>query len=217
MIAPQNPVRRKKPDPAWHKGFMAMLPKMRRLAFMVFRHLDKEAQEEAVAETIAHALVAYVGLFEQDKVDVAYPTVLARYGARRVKIGRRVATKASVRDVSSAYCQLSKSISVDRLDRHDADEGWREILIEDRHAGPAETTAARIDMADWFDRMSLRDRQIAEALAIGNGTGEVAKQFQVQPSRISQKRREYLQSWKTFQGEQDPLHSSRCPFENRPS
>lgn len=77
MIASAKPVRRKSSPPAWHDGFMAMLPTIRQHACRTFRHLDEEAQEDAVAETIAHALVAYVRLFEQGKVDVAYPTVLA--------------------------------------------------------------------------------------------------------------------------------------------
>jgi hypothetical protein len=33
--------------------------------------LREEAREEAIAETIANALVAYVRLFEQGKVDLA--------------------------------------------------------------------------------------------------------------------------------------------------
>ena len=123
---------------------------------MTFRHLDEEAKEEAIAETIAHALVAYVRLFEQGKVDLAYPTVLALYGARRVKSGRKVGTKLNVRDVSSEYCQFSKGISIKRLDKYDLEEGWREILIEDRHAGPAETAASRIDVAGWFRRLPPR-------------------------------------------------------------
>ena len=38
-------------------------------------------------------------------------------------------------------------------------------------------------------------------LAVGNTTTEVAKLAGVTPGRISQKRREYLDSYRTFQGE----------------
>ena len=209
MIALQEPVCRKKSSPAWHEGFMAMLPVIRQHACVSFRHLDKEAREEAIAETIAHALVAYVRLFEQGKVDLAYPTVLALYGVKRVKVGRKVGMKLNVRDVASEYCQLSKGISIKRLDRYGHEEGWREILVEDRKVGPAEMAASRIDMADWFRRLPSRDRQIVGALAVGNSPGEVARQFRVHPSRISQKRREYLRSWRRFQGEEIPARSSR--------
>jgi len=184
---------------------------------VTFRHLDKEAREEAAAETIAHALVAYVGLFDQGKVDIAYPTVLALYGARRVKIGRKVVTKLNCRDVSSEYAQLAKRITVERLDRYDREKGWCEILVEDRHAGPAETAASRIDVADWFRRLPPQDRQIAGALAVGNSPGEVARQFRMHPSRISRKRREYLRSWSRFQGEEIPTRRLRRQSKNQPS
>ena len=217
MIAPQEPVCCKKSFPVWHEGFIAMLPVIQQHACVAFRHLDKEAEEEAIAETIAHALVAYVRLFEQGKVDIAYPTVLALYGAKRVKVGRKVGMKLNVRDVASEYCQLSKGISIKRLDRYGHDEGWREILVEDRNAGPAEMAASRIDVADWFRSLPPQDRQIASALAVGNSPGEVARQFRVHPSLISHKRWDYLRSWKRFQGEEVPVRPLRCQSNSLPS
>ena len=217
MIALQDPVCRKKCPPVWHEGFMAMLPIIQRRASLTFRHLDKESKEEAVAETIAHALVAYVRLFEQGKVDIAYPTVLALYAARRVKIGRKVGMKLNVYDVASEYCQISRGISIKRLDRYDHEEGWREILVEDPHAGPAETAASRVDLTDWFHRLPPRDRKIAGALAVGNSPGEVARQLRMHPSQISRKRRAYLRSWSRFQGEEIPTLPLRRRSKNQPS
>ena len=92
MIAPRRPVRRKKSTPGWHKGFLAMMPRIRQSAYAAFRHLDEEAQEEAIAETIANALVAYVRLYEQRKLDVAYPTVLARYAIAQIRIAAEIET-----------------------------------------------------------------------------------------------------------------------------
>jgi hypothetical protein len=37
---------------------------------------------------------------------------------------------------------------------------------------------------------------------LGYSTKEVAKQFQVSAPRVSQKRREFLDSWQEFQGEE---------------
>jgi len=41
---------------------------------------------------------------------------------------------------------------------------------------------------------------LAEALAAGNRIEEVAEEFEVSPSRISQKRREFHDSWRAFHG-----------------
>ncbi len=201
MIALRKSVRRKKRQPRWHDGFVAMLPTIQRHARIAFRHLDKEAREEAVAEVVAHAVVAYVALVQRGAVNLAYPTVLAAHGIKRVKIGRRAATKMNCKDVSSEYGQLKKGITMERLDRFDREQGWQEILLEDRRSGPAETAASRIDVAEWFRRLRPRDRRIAKALAVGHSTSQVARRFHVTPSCISQKRRAYLESWMEFQDE----------------
>ena len=71
MIAPVKPIRERKSTTAWHDGFLEMLPSIRRHAYIAFRHLDDEAREDAVAEVVANALVAYVRLFEQGRSALA--------------------------------------------------------------------------------------------------------------------------------------------------
>ncbi len=58
--------------PAWHDGFLTMLPTIRRHATIAFRELDDEASEEAVQEVICNAMRAYVRLAELGKTNVAY-------------------------------------------------------------------------------------------------------------------------------------------------
>ena len=188
--------------PAWHAGFLALLPAIVRQASRAFRHLRPEARQDAIEEVIANSMVAYARLVEMGKADIAYPSPLARYGIRQTKDGRKVGMRLNVRDLSSMHCQKHKGVTLERLDRFDRDEGrWLEVLVEDRRAGPAETAAARIDLSDWLRLLPSRDRKIAGALAVGGTTGEVAKRFRLSPARISQKRREYRESWNTFQGE----------------
>jgi transposase-like protein len=61
----------------------------------------------------------------------------------------------------------------------------------------------RVDFADWLASLSRRDRRIAESLAIGNRTSDVAKRFDVSSGRISQLRRELAESWTEFTGESE--------------
>jgi hypothetical protein len=66
----------------------------------------------------------------------------------------------------SRHAQIVKGITFERLDQFDAAEGeWREALVEDRKAGPAETAAARIDVAAWFRSLARKKRRIAQTLA----------------------------------------------------
>ena len=202
MIARLKKRPRQTPVPAWHAAFLEMLPAIQRQAKIAFRHLDPENREEAVQEVVVYATTAFKGLWDKGKPELAYPSVLALYGIKRVKIGRMTATPMNCKDVSSTYCQLHKGLTVERLDKYDAEEGcWIEVLVEDRNAGPAETAAARIDFAAWLRLLSRRYRKIATALAQGEKTKAVARMFRVSQGRISQMRREFKESWEEFHGE----------------
>ena len=203
MIAIAKPSSPKGSVPRWHKKFLAMLPLIRRHAQVSFRQLDVEARSEAVQEVICNALAAYRRLVELKKTDVAFPSSLARYGVAQVRAGRRVGGSLNVRDITSKHCQLQKQIQVDRLDRYDEEEMcWQEILVEDRHAGPAETASSRIDFGDWLGTLPARQRRIAGVLATGETTLATARRFHVSPARVSQLRQELKRAWELFVGEQ---------------
>ena len=207
MIAP---LRRTKPTPRWHAAFLAMLPAIATHAQISFRHLDPDAREDAVAECIANALVAFVRLVQLKKTDIAYPTVLARYAVAQVRDGRKVGGHLNIKDVLSEYCQQRKGIVVERLDHFDEEENqWKEAVVQDTRTAPvSEIVAFRCDFADWLSILLRRDRQIAKFLSVGNRTSEAAKKFWVSAGRISQVRRELQDSWRKFQGEQSPKSGS---------
>jgi len=61
--------------------------------------------------------------------------------------------------------------------------------------------AFRVDFPAWLARLSRRDLRIAERLAAGRSTSEVARQVGLSAARISQKRHELHASWQAFQGD----------------
>lgn len=203
MIAFARPYPRQpaaKSKPAWHAGFMALLPDIYRHIRFAFRRLESERRDEATQEALANALVAYVGLHELGKTDVAYATpLLANYAVRQVCSGRQVACPLNMYDALSPYAQRKLGITVSRLHRPDADEGtWKEILVEDPSCTPAELAASRIDFDAWLKKLPRRKRRIASTLAVGETTKETAKRLKLTPGRISQLRRELAASWDEF-------------------
>jgi hypothetical protein len=104
--------------------------------------------------------------------------------------------------VSSKYAQVRKQIVLERLDHYDRDEdAWIEAVVEDHHTPVADQAAFRLDFPQWLATFNRRDRRIVELLAAGHNTGDVARRFGLSPGRISQKRREYAESWRRFHGE----------------
>ena len=135
---------------------------------------------------------------------MACPSALTRFAVKQYRAGRRLGCQLNVKDVSSEHCQLQKQITLEHLDRKDRETNeWEEILLEDRRAGPAQTAAARIDVHEWFQRMRPRDRRIAQALAVGERTQDVAKRFRLSQGRVSQKRLEFRHNWEEFQDDKD--------------
>ena len=199
----QSDFRRNGQSPnGWHKPFLDMLPQIDSHLRFTFRRMNPDARAEAVQEGLVNALVAYRRLYEKGKADLAYPLVLARFAARQIRDGRRVAERLNIRDVLSTHAGQKKGIKVERLDRFDEEENaWKEILIEDRHATPAEIAACRIDVTAWLSSLPSRHRRIATTLAMGESTGRVAKMFRLSSARISQIRRELYDAWQRFQGE----------------
>ena len=182
--------------------FLAMLPTIQEQARYAFRSEPPERRRDLIAEVVANCWVAFVRLVERGLIEIVYPTPLAAFAIKQVRDGRRVGARLNCRDVSSCYAQRAKRFTVERLDCFDEeDEAWHEVVVEDRHAGPAATAAARIDIADWFDRLPTKKRRIAATLATGETTKRTARRFNVSPGRISQMRRELHESWQSLQGE----------------
>ncbi len=202
MIAPAQPVPRRRVTPRWHRPFLDMLPTIRSYAQNAFGYLDAESREDAVQETIANAAVACVRLVRLGKAKQAFPTVLARYGISQVRDGRRVGNRLRIGEVLSSYAQRKKGFVVERLDRFDREANtWIEAIVEDHRTPVPDQVAFRIDFPHWLTILSHRNRRIAEALALGNSTGHVARRFRLSPSRVSQLRGELSQSWKDFHGD----------------
>ena len=200
-IAKSSPRNKRRSD--WHAGFLSMMPDIVSYARRAFYFSDSEARTEAIQEVLVSAMMAYFRLYQRGKVDLAFPSVLARYAIAQYREGRRVGQQMNCRDVLSPCARRRNDIHVESLSGCERDgQAWREVIVEDKHVGPAETAAARIDVAGWFASLSYRDREMAEALSKGSTTQDVAKRFRLSPGRISQKRREFLESWQEFQGEQ---------------
>jgi len=193
------------PRPQWHRQFLALLPTILKHAKCAFAYLKPEARSEAVQEVVANACQAYARLVELGKTDIAYPIALARYGVRQTRDHRKVGGHLNVRDVLSRYCQTRKGVVVQRLDKFDkTEEVWQEALVEDKTAGHADTACIRLDFSSWLASLKRRDRRIAESLAEGNRTADVARKFKISSGRISQLRREPPKSSRRFVGD-DPL------------
>ncbi len=158
-------------------------------------------REDLVAEVVASAYLNFARLVERNKLDVAYPTPLARYAVKQIRAGRRVGNRNDIRDLLSNRAKRAGTI-VGGLLELDERGRWQELLVEDRKTRPADVATCRVDFQAWLATLTVRNRRIAEALAAGSSTTEVAERFGISPGRVSQLRRELHEGWCEFHGEQ---------------
>ena len=182
--------------------FVSMLPQIVDQAEYAFRQVPAGVREELVQETIAQAYAMFVRLCHRGKTSLAYATPLAKFAIRHVRAGRRMGSSCNSQDVMSPCAGAAKGFVIRRLDRFDRRNcAWREALVEDHTAGPAEIAATRLDFSGWLSTLSTRDRKLAETLAMGETTGGVARMFRISSARVSQLRRELCANWHRFVGE----------------
>ena len=178
-----------------------MLPQICRQASLAFRGRGAELREELTQEVVANAYQSFDRLAQRGKEAVAFPTPLAQFAIRQVRVGRRVGCRQNANDVLSLWARRINGIKIEQLNQRDPQSGTlNRLLIEDRHAGPAETAAARIDVRAWLGTLSRQQRRIAKALALGETTNVVARKFGLSPARISQLRGWFRENWQRFQG-----------------
>jgi hypothetical protein len=183
----------------WQNRFVELLPEIKQRLRLAFFRLAPEAREDAMAEAVAHCLLAYVRLHEQGRTEVATASSLAWYSSRQVKRGRPAVGRMNGKEPLSRYALVGSGI---RFERKNGE--WIDKLAEDKRASVADQVAAKLDVRAWFATLTQGMRQIAKDLAYGCSTSEVALKHGVTAGRISQLRRKLEESWLAFQQQTTP-------------
>jgi hypothetical protein len=176
-----------------------MLPVIQRRACAAFASLPAEPREEAAQEATCLALAAFVRLVRRGRGHVATAGTLVKWAVLHVRAGRQMGTPANRHDVTSLCSQRVHGHRVERLDRHDPDDGsWLEAIAVDHRTSVPDQAAFRVDFPAWLATLPPRDRRLVVVLALGHSTTEAALAFGVTAARVSQKRREFAQQWERF-------------------
>jgi len=179
----------------WHSTFLAILPTIELQIRRALVHFAPHERQEAAQAILANAALAFARLAELDRLHLAYPKPLVRYGLKQFHAGRLIGSRINSNDVGSKSCQRKHGCCAEPL------ETWQASLVESRGMTPADIAALRIDFGDWFASLSARNQRLASELARGESTSVVAKMFRISAGRVSQLRRELYESWQRFIGD----------------
>jgi hypothetical protein len=206
-------------------GFLRILPRIERHARIYFRDVQCAAKrQDLIAETIALTWSWYRRLMKKGKDASNFVSVLARYAARAVGCGRRLAGQEKAKDVMSSVAQRRHGFRVASLPAssrtlfgraysavrgQEEMDAWEERLRDNTQSPVPDQASFRLAYPQFVRSLSQRDRRMAHFLSLGNSATETARRFKLTPGRISQLRQQWCRDWHTLHGEEVPFAQRR--------
>jgi hypothetical protein len=203
-----------------HARFLALLPRLELHARITFRGLRCPGrQEDAVQEVLALCWQWFLRLCERGKDATAFASALAGYAARAVRCGRRLCGHERAREVLSPVAQRKGGFRVEHLpaSTHSPHEqlyatprgqalldAFEERLRDNTLTPILDQVVFRLDFPAWLRTLTGRERRMVRAMAQGERTQDLSRQFELSPARISQLRRAFRDAWLHFHDEQVP-------------
>ena len=184
-------------------AFLSIVPRIELHGRVCFRTKNYQDRQEAVAEMVALCWKWFLRLAEQGKDATHFPSVLATFAARAVYNGRRLAGTCKAKDVLSPVAQRRHGFAVGRLPDVSTLNGnpLFDALHDNTQSAVLDQVAFRFDFPAWLASLGARDRGIAQDMAQGHRTGELADAYGLSPARVSQLRRQFYLDWQSFCGE----------------
>jgi hypothetical protein len=196
-----------------HAGFLSILPRIERHALIYFRAIKcPHKQDDCVAETVAVAWKWFRRLAERGKDARRFPSTLASLAARHVKNGRRLCGQEKSKDPLSPLAQTRHGFVAGKLPDFEtlSNNPLQEALQDNTRSPVDEQVCFRLDFPCWLVRLGDRRRRIAQDMALGHRTQDLARSYGLTQGRISQLRREFQRDWALFCADPaDTRHSGR--------
>jgi hypothetical protein len=189
--------------PHLQAAFLSIVPRIELHGRVCFRTKSWHDQQEAVAEMVDLCWKWFLRLAERGKDATRFPSVLATFAARAVYNGRRLAGMSKAKDVLSSVAQRRHGFAVGRLPDVSTLNGnpLFDALHDNSRSPVPEQVAFRLDFPAWLATLGARNRSIAQDMAQGHRTGELADAYGLSPARVSQLRRQFHRDWQKFCGE----------------
>jgi hypothetical protein len=193
-----------------HRQFEAALPILQDNFRYLLRRRWRD-RDDLLAEAVACAWKAWRGLVAKGRDPVAVGVSgIAAFAVRHTLKGRRIGNRHGGRHKMDVHHPRAQKIGGYEVVSYDTGRSsgtesgksaWKDWVATDRHTGPADAAAFRVDFSAWLASLPGRRRMTAELLAEGHGTRDVADQVGVSPPAVSQARGWLEESWRDFQNE----------------
>ncbi len=193
--------------------FLIILPRVELHGRIYFRCLTQQQKAELIQEMRALAWKWYLRLHECGKNPSDFMKAFTTLLARAVFSGRRLVGSWKAKDVMNPFTQRRHGFAVEPLpmsprtsheqlyavpngqELHDA---FEERLRDNTTTPVPDQVQFRIDWPDFLATLSGRERRMIRVMEKNESTKDLARQFDLSPARISQKRSEFRDEWLRF-------------------
>ncbi len=207
MIAHATPSESTLSPDALHKRFLTIAPRIELHGRIFFRNVKcPHKRADFIADMIALSWKWFLQLAQRGKDASHFPTALACYAARAVKSGRRVHGMEHTRDVLSPLAQQRRHFLVSTLPDFQtlSTNPFAEALTDNTQSPVPDQVAFRCDFPAWLTSLDARNRQVAQDMALGHKTQDLAETYGIGAGRISQLRCQFCTDWQRFTDELPP-------------
>jgi DNA-directed RNA polymerase specialized sigma24 family protein len=195
---------------ALHEHFVAVFkPRIEQQAGVSFRRYsgNPEMMEELTQEALGLGWKHYLDMkLKGEKNPEEFISVFAERACQGARSGRSVNGQERARSISNPRTQIAKSFARQSLPQYDSSEHDTDLLraIQDERDSPPDIAAYLIDTKEWLAGLPEKKREMALDMAAGETTTGLAEKYRMTLGRVSQIRRELVESNRLFHGDEGP-------------
>ena len=176
-----------------------MLPHFRYYAGRKLR-LRLDNFDDAMQELTAIAYEIYHSLVKRGKA--VFYTPIMKFAIQRYREGRRFIGLNTTDALGHQAQFLGRSTT---FSINDCVEDTDKRYLQSKYPDVFHEVQIRMDFSDWYQRQSVEDQWIISDLGLGETTNAVARKYGVSAGLISQYRKRYAKSWKSFIDPEDGM------------
>jgi len=185
--------------------FAEVLPYVRASARRAFKRVPcRESRADLCQEAEALAWKRFIQAESKGKDPREFRVVFARRVCAAIWTGHRCARSERRHDPFGIQHQMATGGTPLYLGcpRRSYLQQLVVDLVDARQENPADVAVVSLDTRSWLAQLTERNRQLVEGMLLGERTDGLAGQVGLTAGRVSQLRRQLVDDWHAFQGDE---------------
>ena len=184
--------------------FLELMPAITTMTRAAFKNCNPDKQDDALQSVLVASYLSVRRLAQSGRLNEAFSTPIGWFAIKAYRVGRIGGMPMNSTDTLAESTRARKRVQIESYNNFSRiKKGWGEIFMTDGRVNVAKEVCFKLDYEGWLETLSVRQRQMLEGMIAGDTTSELAEKFNLSAGRISQIRRELVESWKNYHDTND--------------